>query len=322
MRTFFLQLCTIFLSSAALVACGGGEEGPTHAQFFEQGLKANVNESFDFSLPNETSIKITAHGPGYRADDYAEIEEFDLDETSGKWQIWLAHSVWSNNGQIHFTERNKSVSSLLRAIERIRDRNKLDFEINFLQIDPISSALGIKQARSSNNLSLSPVGDWSCNAFWADCIDRYVVSPFSRHPEPNTVSQRDWLEPILSPVIELLKTEDRDMTKDPVPYPELVFDPNSVFWDRIELMAFIVNPDGQVVDAVVPQLHAEGVSAGSVVTRYIMAAGINTEGLSDPIPDGRNSFDLNDMHGAVPDVNFGGDYVETAMDNLSEMLEE
>lgn len=319
MRTTYLG--TLLLSLSLLTACGGGDDTASHPMFFTTGLKANVNKPFEFTLPNDTSIKIVAHGPGYRAEDFAKIEEFDLDETDGKWQVWLAHSVWSNNGQTHFSKRNRSVSSILRAIERLRDRNKLDFEINFLQVDPISNALGVKQARSTKNLSLSPVGDVSCEAFWADCVDRYVISSFSRNPEPGTMSQRDWLEPILSPVIKLLTTEGRDTTYDPVPYPELVLDPKSEFWDRIEMMAFIVNPDGEVVDAVVPQLHGQGVGAGSVVTRYIMAAGIDADELRDPLADERYSFELNDVFGTAPNVMFGGDYVEQTMDSLSEILE-
>ena len=112
------------------------------------------------------------------------------------------------------------------------------------------------------------------------------------------------------------------MTFDPVPYPELVFDPNSEFWDRIELMAFIVNPDGEVVDAMVPQLHAEGVDAGSAVTRYIMAAGIDPDDLHDPVTDARYKFEFNDVYGAPAGVKFGGDYIEMAVESLSEILEE
>lgn len=264
MRAFFSNVVGLFLSASLLTACGG-EETPVASNFFDTELKPTIQEPFDFTLPSETSIKITLHGDGLDPKSYASVDDFDVDEAHGKWQIWLAHAVWSNNGGTRYSARNRSVSETLKSIERIRSANNLDFEINFLQVDRISRNLAIKQASHTKNLSLSPIGDNGCGAFWYRCADRYVVSPFSREPEDGMVTQREWLMPVIAPVIEQIHKEGQARNIYPLA-DSGILEPESEFWDRIHLLAFIVNPDGEVVDAIVPQAHVGRVSASDVVS--------------------------------------------------------
>lgn len=318
MRAFFSNVVGLFLSASLLTACGG-EEAPVASNFFDTELKPNIQEPFDFTLPSETSIKITLHGDGLDPKSYASVDDFDVDEADGKWQIWLAHAVWSNNGMVHFSERNRSVSETLKSIERIRSANNLDFEINFLQVDRISRNLAIKQASHTKNLSLGPIGDNGCGEFWYRCADRYVVSPFSREPEDGMVTQREWLMPVIAPVIEQIHKEGQARNIYPLA-DSGILEPDSEFWDRIHLLAFIVNPDGEVVDAIVPQAHVGRVSASDVVSRYIMAAEIDPADIRDPESDENLKFDARDIYAVPPYTFFGGDYTEIALDNISEIL--
>lgn len=311
-------LGTIIISLSLLTACGG-DETPSASNFVDNGLKPNVQEPFAFTLPSETSIKITLHGDGLDPKSYASVDDFDVDEADGKWQIWLAHAVWSNNGMVHFSERNRSVSETLKSIERIRSANNLDFEINFLQVDRISRNLAIKQASHTKNLSLGPIGDNGCGEFWYRCADRYVVSPFSREPEDGMVTQREWLMPVIAPVIEQIHKEGQARNIYPLA-DSGILEPDSEFWDRIHLLAFIVNPDGEVVDAIVPQAHVSRVSASNVVSRYIMAAEIDPADIRDPESDENLKFDALDIYAVPPYTFFGGDYTEIALDNISEIL--
>ncbi len=220
---------------------------------------------------------------------------------------------------VHFSERNRSVSETLKSIERIRSANNLDFEINFLQVDRISRNLAIKQASHTKNLSLRPIGDNGCGAFWYRCADRYVVSPFSRDPEDGMVTQREWLMPVIAPVIEQIHKEGQARNIYPLA-DSGILEPDSEFWDRIHLLAFIVNPDGEVVDAIVPQAHVGRVSASDVVSRYIMAADIDPAIIRDPESDENLKFDARDIYAVPPSAFFGGDYTEIALDNISEIL--
>lgn len=312
-------LGTILISLSLLTACGG-DETPSASNFVDNGLKPNVQEPFAFTLPSETSIKITLHGDGLDPKSYATVENFDLDEANGKWQIWLAHAVWSNNGGTRYSARNRSVSETLKSIERIRSENNLDFEINFLQVDRISRNLGMKQSSHTKNLSLSPIGDNGCGTFWYRCANRYVVSPFSRNPEDGMVTQREWLMPVIAPVIEQIHKDGPARNIYPLA-DSGILDPDSNFWDRIHLLAFIVNPEGEVVDAIVPQASPGRVSASAVMSRFILAANIDPKTIRAPEPDEVLKFDTRDIRAVPPYAFFGGDYTEIAMDNLSEMLE-
>lgn len=311
---------SLALICAALAGCSDKEESSNH--FDISHVRNRVINQYEFTLPSDKPIQVEMHGRGSGPDDYADIKSFDLSEANGHWQIWVAHNVWSNNPNqsTSFSERNRQLSTLLAALWESKVQNNLDVEINFLQVDKIPGRGAYSERTNTKNLSLSPIGDIGCGSFWVDCTDRYVISPFARFAEPGIMSQFDWIYPLLQP-----KLKDIEINGSKSKWYEHVgtgFDNNkSKYWDDIHAMAFIVNPDGVVVDALVFKSLGAGITARSIITHFIVAADLDHEEINIPKPNLSTAFlESGYLDNNIAKTDFSGDYIENTINNLYEMV--
>lgn len=308
-------LITAF-AAAVLSGCGGDDAPVAKSQMDPTNVSSNVAEPFDFKLPSKVSGLITVEGKEkdlgapIRVDD-----EFDVGETHGKWQIWLAHNVWSDNRDVPtgYLDRTGSISTVLKAIMETKRQNNLDFELNFIQLDAIPSTI-------MDGGSISPAGNNHCGQFWALCVDRFVISPMVRNPTKGSSTLKEWIPEILDPVIEDAKANGLASKYEGLAYMGLL-DDKSKYWDVIEMMAFIVNPDGEVVDALVPAAGTTGVSPNTVMSHFMLAAGLDTDDVKVPVENPRTYFKPSMMYVDAAHTKFGGDYISNAVSSMAEMLE-
>lgn len=280
-----------------------------------------VSDAYDFVLPSKESVEITLNLDDRRNIESANVKPFKVSESEGKWQIWISHNVWSNNSRAaSYIDRNNATARILLGIKEARDQNDLDFEINFLQIDKISYNLGVREAAASKNISLSPPAGLLCGRFFfSECVDRYVISPYSRFKEEGTVTQHEWISRFIEPVKEGIKKEPNGQLS---PLVDLGFlDERSKYWDRIDMMAFIVNPNGEVVDAIVPLTNTGGVSPVGVVHLYLAAAGLDGDDIIEPVDNPRTDFKAKMFGGPGYHAYFGGDAVDRVVDAMVEIID-
>jgi hypothetical protein len=317
------QLISAALLATLLTGCGGDTQ-PAVEHFDVSKVVSNVPEPFYFELPSDKAIEITQHGPGLGPDDYAELSDFKVEEARGSWQIWVAHNVWSDppGQKTDFMSRNRSMASFLSALMATKKQNDLDVEIIFLQVDKIPGQAAMAEAKGTRNMSLRPRGDneFGCGFFWVDCADRYVISPFARVPEPGIKSQREWLMPLLQPKLDDIK--EKGHKSKYYGYVAMgLLDNASDYWDWIDTNVFIVNPDGEVVDALSWKALTSGPTPKGVIERFIVAAGIDPDDVVKPTPSLSIPFKKADfLWVSVPGTRYGGDYIQNAVDTLAEML--
>lgn len=318
MRTLFFMA----FAAALAVTSGCSDDQNSSHPFSTHNVQPIDGAGSAFTLPSKNSIQIIQHGSGLGRGDYSEAKDFSVTQAKGKWQIWIAHNVWSvwsvSNDPGDFVLRNNSIAAALSAINETREVNGLDFEINFLQLDRPGAVA--RAASSKDNLAgMSPPGGSWCDFFWVYCADRYVIAPFSRNQEKETLSQRQWLSPYIEPVfddIERNGSKSRHATRA----EKGIQDENSEYWDRIHMMAFIVNPDGIVVDALIPLANGQGVSALGVITRYLAAADIDFEDIKIPQDNNRSGFKTDFLYANAPVTKFGGDYAEATLESIREIF--
>jgi hypothetical protein len=308
-------LITAF-AAAVIAGCGGEEAPAAKSQMDPAIVKSNVAEPFDFKLPSKVSGLITVEGK--EKDLGAPInldDDFKVEETHGKWQIWVAHNVWSDSRDVptDYLDRTGSISTVLKAIMETKRQNNLDFELNFIQLDAIPSTI-MAGGR------ISPAGNNHCGQFWALCVDRFVISPMVRHQTKGSYTLREWIPDILDPVIKDAKDNGLASKYEGLAYMGLL-DDKSEYWDVIEMMAFIVNPDGEVVDALVPAAGTSGVSPNMVMSHFMLAAGIDADDVKVPEANPRTYFKPDMMFANAAHTKFGGDYISNAVSSMAEMLE-
>ncbi|MCZ4324666.1 hypothetical protein [Pseudomonas anguilliseptica] len=318
-----LKRKSAFLILIILCAAGCDNDKKSKKHFYNMDVSnivPLVDEPYDFELPAEKSYEITVNLDDRRNVESANVQPFNVHNTKGKWQVWITHNVWSNNSRTaSYIDRNYATARILLGIKEARDQNKLDFDINFVQIDKISYNFGAREAAVSKNISLSPPGGLLCGRFFfSECVDRYVISPYSRFKEKGTVTQHEWLTRYIAPVKAGIQKE---------PYGQLsaltslgFLDERSEYWDRIDMMAFIVNPDGKVMDAIVPLTNTGSVSPVGVLILYLAAAELGDYEFNPPGDNFRTDFKENMFSGPGWHAYFGGDAVDRVVDTMTEVL--
>ena len=145
-----------------------------------------------------------------------------------------------------------------------RETAGLEFETNFVQIDfvPKSRRFG----NSGNGwLGFKPDSSQNCRAFWKRCADRYIISPYTREPTDDYLSQKEWLSPYLRKVEADISNGGRMAYLNDLGFG----DESSSYWDRVPMNAFIVDPDGYVADAVIPLASGRDLTPRTVIKSFM-----------------------------------------------------
>lgn len=285
----------------SLSACGSAED--------EKSAYVHIDkpyEGIEFALPYDESISFSYRGDGfYENTTEMSVDEFKVSDTDG-WQIYVTGNLWSDRDS-NSINRQGQFAAFFRGLTDAREASKMDFEINFVQIDSFPRQLKERHAQASG-LGLTPDSKLGCKAFWKNCTDRYIVSPYTRLPTKGFLSQKEWLKPYL-------KRVENDIRKGGE-WSHLVKDgfdnENSDYWNSAPMNVFIVNPDGEVVDAIVPLASGRYISPRMIMKMMAAAQGVELEPkVFAQIPE---------MGTVILPAKFGGTMGEILADELADLL--
>lgn len=292
----------VIMSLLTLSACGSAED--------EKSSYIHVDKPYpgiEFVLPHEDSISISYKGDGiYEETTEMHVENFEASDTDG-WQVYVTGNVWSDKGRSGSVDRQGRFSAFFKGLSDARKVAGMDFEINFIQVDSFPRQLKERHAEASG-LGLTPDSKLGCKAFWQNCTDRYIVSPYTRLPSDGFLSQKEWLKPYLKRVEDDIHNGGNSVYLERQGFN----DENSDYWNSVPMNVFIVNPDGEVVDAIVPLASGRNVSPHIVMQMIASAQGVELD---------------QEVFSQVPQITtvilpteFGGSYREIFADELADLL--
>lgn len=299
--SFAVLLC----SALALAGCGD----ETHVPNAVKGIhyERSIVDEVKFELPNSTLARKyyqarTDHGQ----DTPIVSNHYNL--KPGKWQLWHTGNIWSAEGsKTGAAGRLTMMGGYLHVIDLFRKANNIDIELGFIQTDAISEGLGMADAEVTSGWSISP-GGGVCHRFFYACIDTYVISPFGLDGKDQQSSQYDWLRPYDQ--VDSGEGSTRSYYKG-------YNDKHSKYWAQTPGAAYLVNPDGMIVDVFHPLLSTRAEFAGSVIRAMIENMDLDMDNLKYPSPDD----DYWNFHiGALDTVNFGGDYTQKFLTEFERIL--
>lgn len=296
------SLCAAF---SLLVGCGESKpEVPLGVSTLY--YETSIPNPIEFKLPNSDLARHYFRKEKNQGRETPIIsEKFKI--SRGKWQLWYTGNIWSNKSSAPSANgRVVVMADHLMAIDKFRKANNLDIELNFIQTDGISVRLGLADAKRSQGWSISPTGG-ICDPFFYSCADNYVISPFGHDGMSEAQSQYAWLSPY---------DQKPKWIGDHMDGFKGYHDKSSAYWNQTPPAAFLVNPDGMVVDAIVPLLHGIKLSPGKVVRAIIYHMDLDMDELVYPAVAG-NYIDPA-LNG---EVSFGGDYTEEFIEELTKALQ-
>lgn len=144
-------------------------------------------------------------------------------------------------------ERFAQDSCFISLVSKWLKSNHIDVEVNFLGYDGIPGSLAPSN-KAYNNYWLT-FTDAYCEKAFRMCIDNYFVSPSARVAGGARLSFKDWITPYLqigNDVHGMGQMQVIDMMGG-------LAEENSKFYDYWPTMIFLVNPQGKVTRAWLPQ---------------------------------------------------------------------
>lgn len=297
---------TLMISLLGVAGCSDNSHGEApNGINFEQ--KRVLLEEAEFELPGQDNNIPTRFYAPSKAAWVGPIAKEPFELKKGKWQVWYTGNVWSDSYERESAaQRNKMIGLVLRRVNEFKKMNKLDFEVNFLQTDAISTDLGLPYSEATHGWSMHS-GGGDCPPFFTYCVTNFVVAPFNAYGMTEPAAQYEWLRPYA----DVTKDRAEIMTSAHKGYA----DKNSKYWTMTPSSAFIVNPGGDVVDAFIPMVNDSQPSSGNIISALIREMEIDPDGLVYPTEWGSFYADQPDKL-----VYFGGDYTETFLNDLSEAL--
>lgn len=235
-------------------------------------VRGVVEEDRQFRLPSQLYRLESSHNPQARI-----RTQYSFNESSWKargWSLWVAANVYSSakypqgledtfgwTDASSASDRAKHDGAFLAAVNEFIRTNELDLEVNYLGYDPIPvSVLRNSKVWDSGGRRFQ----WNasaCEFAFNRCIDNYFVSPVDRYSGGERMSFKDWIDPYfryrdgqygLAAKTAFQRMNGGDGEK-------------SHFYDWWPTMVFLVNPDGDVARAWLPQ-SGNTASIGSVVS--------------------------------------------------------
>ena len=178
------------------------------------------------------------------------------------WSLWMASNVYSDarapKGDLDYLNKGfsraesaaqsaKEQTAFLSQIRKYVRENKIALEINYLGYDSLPDSL-INRNDNSYGYWLS-FDNEPCEKAFRMCIDNYLVSPVARYTGTKRLAYKDWIAPFLPQ-----GNDDRALAqKYVIDRWGGSSDESSPFYDYWPTMVFLVNPEGKVVRAWLPQ---------------------------------------------------------------------
>jgi hypothetical protein len=232
------------------------------------------------------------------------------------WSLWLAANVYSDakapRGDLDFlnkgfvkassaAERSKAETAFLSQISKYVHANKVDLEINYLGYDSLPDSL-VKRNDNSYGYWLT-FNNEPCEKAFRLCIDNYFVSPAARYSGTGRLSFKDWITPFL-PQGNSERASGQQYVIDSKGGSK---SESSPFYDLWPSMVFLVNPEGKVVRAWLPQKNDHA-------NVYRVEAAIVSD-IGGPYKDLKLTED-NYPPGVPHEGYYGKYYIEAGIDNL------
>ncbi|WP_166367244.1 hypothetical protein [Pseudomonas akapageensis] len=180
------------------------------------------------------------------------------------WSLWVASNVYSDakaprddlqllregfGRALSAAERAKEESLFIGEVSKFVKANKVDLEINYLGYDPVPASL-MKDGFNSKGSFLTFDND-PCEKAFRLCVSNYFISPAERFSGGKRLSFKDWTAPYMK------FGGDQSSQGAKHVYEGLGGggSEEGVFYDWWPTMVFLVNPEGKVVRAWLPQTH-------------------------------------------------------------------
>lgn len=303
------KIFAVALMALALYGCGDEKQELPQ-------IGGEVSGSPEFKLPG------SVFRLDYKQNDQAATKrEWFFERTAWKprgWSLWVASNVYSDarapKGDLDFlnkgfskaasaAQRSKEETPFLAQISKYVRENKVPLEINYLGYDSLPDSL-VNRDDKSNGYWLS-FDNEPCEKAFRLCIDNYLVSPAARYSGTGRLSYKDWLAPFLPQG----DSDRASIQKYVIDHMGGSANESSPFYDYWPTMVFLVNPDGKVVRAWLPQKN------DTATVRRVEAAIVTDIGgpYKDlEVADNRHSAGL-------PSVGYYGKYyIETGVDRVLE----
>ena len=200
---------------------------------------------------------------------------------SNGWSLWVASNVYSSASR---PGDAKNWDSTWMKAESAKDRAEVDgrflnvisefvrangvpVEINYLGYDRVPASVSGSWGSSGMFYSWSSGG---CGFAFSQCVNNYFVSPVARFSGGKSVAFKDWIAPFFH-------FNDSEMGK----WDKELFtkkggdgDETSEFYDWWPTMVFLVDSDGEVVRAWLPQT-GNTANAGRVIAGLVEEIGVD-----------------------------------------------
>ena len=233
------------------------------------------------------------------------------------WSLWVASNVYSDasqpgtdpNWKTKWKEGRSAVvrsthdDGFLSGVKAFVKANNVNLEINYLGYDYLPQSLVNDYPRSRGQY-FSAYGE-KCEKAFKRCVDNYYLSPLDRYRGGSRTAYKDWVEPYFHFGTGQIDKSDKEMFVS----KGGAGDEKSEFYDWWPTMVFLVNPDGQVARAWMPQTF------GPASVGQVEAALIEDMNISNPKVDPSTS-----MYQPAIDSYYGKYFIESGIENLMETL--
>lgn len=309
------KLMVAALAAVSLAGCGE-PDAPTTTSWIGGAL----HDTAAFRLPGSViALKSVpdSKAPGGRA--------WFFDKSDWKpngWSLWIASNVYSDykapgndlallrNGfgrADSAADRSAKDSLFIGGVSQWLKANNIDVEVNFLGYDGVPASL------TASNKAYS--GYWltfrnsPCEKAFRLCIDNYFVSPAARVSGGPQLSFKDWITPYLQ-----IGTDTTGMGQmQVINHMGGLTDEASKFYDYWPTMVFLVNPDGKVTRAWLPQ-KSDVATVKRVQAAIVSDVGGKYKGV--PLSEGNGSQQPSRQ------AYYGQHYIETGVSKVLETFQE
>ncbi|WP_409286800.1 thioredoxin domain-containing protein [Pseudomonas guariconensis] len=265
------KILLVPLMALALIGCGESSD-PTSTAWIHGEVPGNP----DFRMPGSVFALKSAVDTRAQSGRAWWIEKSSWKPQ--RWSLWIASNVYSDyvapkNDQSYLrngfgralpaVERSAQEARFIASVHQWLVENNIDVEVNYLGYDYVPASLG-RTDDVDKGYWLTHSFD-PCEKAFRLCIDNYYISPVDRYSGGGRMSFKEWISPYLT----FQDGERGDGQKYVIDQMGGLASEKSPFYDYWPTMVFLVNPDGEVVRAWLPQKNESAtlrLVQGAIVT--------------------------------------------------------